>query len=79
AEMDDDQRVRVLLAQALFGDPDVLLLDEPTNHLDVDSVAWLEQQLAAWPGALLFVSHDRDFIDAVADRVIELAEGTALE
>jgi ATP-binding cassette subfamily F protein 3 len=71
--------MRVALARLLLAKPDVLILDEPTNHLDVDSVAWLEQQLAAWPGALLFVSHDRDFIDAVADRVIELAEGTALE
>ena len=63
---------RLLLAK-----PDVLLLDEPTNHLDVDSVAWLEEQLAAWSGALLFVSHDRDFIDAVANRVIEMdASGT---
>ena len=68
----------VALARLLLAKPDVLILDEPTNHLDVDSVAWLEQQLAAWPGPL-FVSHDRDFIDAVADRVIELAEGTALE
>ena len=72
-------RMRVALARLLLAKPDVLILDEPTNHLDVDSVAWLEQQLAAWPGALLFVSHDRDFIDAIADRVVELAEGTALE
>ena len=59
--------------------PDVLVLDEPTNHLDADSVAWLEEHLAAYPGAILFVSHDRDFIDAVAERVIELAGGTATE
>ncbi|WP_428117139.1 ABC-F family ATP-binding cassette domain-containing protein [Candidatus Poriferisodalis sp.] len=65
-------RMRVALARLLLSAPDILLLDEPTNHLDVDSVAWLEDQLAAWAGALLFVSHDRDFIDAVANRVIEM-------
>jgi L-idonate 5-dehydrogenase len=59
--------------------PDVLVLDEPTNHLDTDSIGWLEQQLAAYEGAILFVSHDRDFIDAVAERVIEVAGGTATE
>ena len=78
-ELSGGWRMRVALARLLLASPDVLILDEPTNHLDVDSVAWLEQQLAAWPGALLFVSHDRDFIDVVADRVVELAEGTALE
>jgi len=78
-ELSGGWRMRVALARLLLAKPDVLILDEPTNHLDVDSVAWLEQQLVAWPGALLFVSHDRDFIDAVADRVVELAEGTALE
>ncbi|MDG1412289.1 MAG: ABC-F family ATP-binding cassette domain-containing protein [Acidimicrobiales bacterium] len=78
-ELSGGWRMRVALARLLLANPDVLILDEPTNHLDVDSVAWLEQQLAAWPGALLFVSHDRDFIDVVADRVVELAEGTALE
>ena len=79
SELSGGWRMRVALARLLLAKPDVLILDEPTNHLDVDSVAWLEQQLAAWPGALLFVSHDRDFIDAIADRVVELAEGTALE
>ena len=79
AEMSGGFRMRVALGRLLLAQPDLLVLDEPTNHLDVDSVAWLEQHLAGWPGALLFVSHDRDFIDAVADRVVELAEGTALE
>ncbi len=77
-EMSGGWRMRVALARLMVAQPDVLILDEPTNHLDVDSVAWLEQRLAAWPGALLFVSHDRDFIDVVANRVMELAEGTAL-
>jgi len=77
-EMSGGWRMRVALARLMVAQPDVLILDEPTNHLDVDSVAWLEQRLAAWPGALLFVSHDRDFIDTVANRVMELAEGTAL-
>lgn len=78
-EMSGGWRMRVALARLLLAKPDVLILDEPTNHLDVDSVAWLEQHLANWSAALLFVSHDRDFIDTVADRVVELAEGTALE
>ena len=77
-EMSGGWRMRVALARLMVAQPDVLILDEPTNHLDVDSVAWLEQRLATWPGALLFVSHDRDFIDTVANRVVELAEGTAL-
>ena len=71
-------RMRVALARLLIARPDVLILDEPTNHLDVDSTAWLEQRLVTWPGALLFVSHDRDFIDTVANRIIELTEGTTL-
>ena len=78
-ELSGGWRMRVALARLLLSQPDVLLLDEPTNHLDVDSVAWLERYLMEWSGALLFVSHDRDFIDRVATHVIELAEGTALE
>ncbi|MEM7340335.1 MAG: ABC-F family ATP-binding cassette domain-containing protein [Actinomycetota bacterium] len=78
-EMSGGWQMRAVLARLLLHKPDLLVLDEPTNHLDVDSVAWLEQQLATWPGAILFVSHDRDFIDAVAERCIEIAWNTATE
>jgi ATP-binding cassette subfamily F protein 3 len=78
-EMSGGWRMRAALGRLLLARPDVLLLDEPTNHLDTDSVAWLEDTLSGYPGAMLFVSHDRDFIDAVAERVVELAAGVATE
>jgi len=78
-ELSGGWRMRAALARLLLAQPDVLVLDEPTNHLDTDSTAWLEDTLVAFPGALFFISHDRDFIDAVAERVLELAGGTTTE
>jgi ABC transport system ATP-binding/permease protein len=66
---------RVALAQALVAAPDVLLLDEPTNHLDIDAIEWLQDLLNEWRGALVLISHDRAFIDAVATRIVELDRG----
>lgn len=69
------QRKRVALASALINPADILILDEPTNHIDNDIVAWLEQYLAAYKGALLMVTHDRYFLDRVTTRIIELDKG----
>ncbi len=66
---------RVALAQALVTMPDVLLLDEPTNHLDLDSIQWLEELLNAYTGAIIFITHDRAFLDDVATRIVELDRG----
>jgi ATP-binding cassette subfamily F protein uup len=68
-------RRRVLLARALVADPDVLLLDEPTNHLDLDAILWLETFLSEYRGALLFVTHDRAFLQRVATRIVEIDRG----
>jgi len=68
-------RRRVLLARALVGQPDLLLLDEPTNHLDIEAMTWLETFLLDYPGAVIFVSHDRVFLQRVATRIIELDRG----
>ncbi|MHA7878191.1 MAG: ATP-binding cassette domain-containing protein [Saccharospirillum sp.] len=68
-------RRRVLLAKALVSQPDVLILDEPTNHLDIAMVEWLEDFLRDYPGSVIFISHDRRFIDRVATRIIELDRG----
>jgi ABC transport system ATP-binding/permease protein len=68
-------RRRVLLARALVAQPDVLLLDEPTNHLDIDAITWLETFLADYPGAIVFVTHDRAFLQRLATRVVELDRG----
>ena len=66
---------RVALARALASEPELLLLDEPTNHLDFSAIEWLENLLAEFPGALLFVTHDRTFLDRVANRIVELDRG----
>ena len=71
-ELDGNQKVRVLLAQALFGDPDILLLDEPTNDLDIQTIAWLEDFLASYEGIILVVSHDRHFLDTVCTHVVDI-------
>ncbi|MFO0697271.1 MAG: ATP-binding cassette domain-containing protein [Polyangiales bacterium] len=71
-ELDDSQKVRVLLAKALFGSPDVLLLDEPTNHLDVDSILWLEDFLLGFPNTVIVVSHDRHFLDKVCTHIADV-------
>ncbi len=66
---------RVLLAQALVNQPDLLLLDEPTNHLDIESIIWLEKFLLDWKGSLLFISHDRVFLQKLATRIVEIDRG----
>lgn len=73
--MSGGQRKRVGLAQVLIQSPDLLLLDEPTNHLDFDSIEWLETYLAAYKGALMVVTHDRYFLDQVANQMFELSFG----
>ncbi|CAJ1500106.1 energy-dependent translational throttle protein EttA [[Mycobacterium] burgundiense] len=71
------ERRRVALCKLLLSKPDLLLLDEPTNHLDAESVLWLENHLAAYPGAILAVTHDRYFLDNVAEWILELDRGRA--
>jgi ATP-binding cassette subfamily F protein uup len=66
---------RVLLARALVGQPDLLLLDEPTNHLDIEAITWLEAFLAEYRGAVMFVTHDRAFLERLATRIVELDRG----
>ncbi len=66
---------RVLLARAVVSAPDILLLDEPTNHLDIAAIDWLEGFLKQWPGALVFVTHDRRFLRALATRIVEIERG----
>ena len=68
-------RRRALLGRALVSEPHLLLLDEPTNHLDIDAIRWLEEYLQGYPGAILFVTHDRAFLTAIATRIVELDRG----
>ena len=74
-ELDGNQKVRVLLAQALFGNPDILLLDEPTNDLDLETIGWLENFLADYEKIVLVVSHDRHFLDTVCTHVSDIDFG----
>lgn len=75
AELSGGWRRKAALARALVGDPDVLLLDEPTNHLDIDMIRWLEKNLIDYPGAMVFISHDRAFIRNLATRIVDLDRG----
>ncbi|RTZ60999.1 MAG: ABC transporter ATP-binding protein [Gammaproteobacteria bacterium] len=75
SELSGGQRRRVMLAQALVDEPEVLLLDEPTNHLDIEAIQWLETFMLEFPGTLIFITHDRAFLQKLATRIIELDRG----
>src|SRR5271163_1644254 len=77
-ELQGGQKVRVLLAQALFGSPPALLLDEPTNHLDLDSVHWLQDYLIEYEGALIVISHDRHFLNSVCTHTADIDYQTVI-
>jgi len=79
AELSGGWRRRVLLAQALVSEPDLLLLDEPTNHLDIGAIAWLEEALLNFNGAVLFITHDRAFLQSLATRILELDRGHMID
>ncbi|MBR0486471.1 MAG: ATP-binding cassette domain-containing protein [Treponema sp.] len=75
SELDESQKVRVLLAQALFGNPEILLLDEPTNGLDLESINWLEEFLLDFPNTVIVVSHDRHFLNTVCTVTCDIDYG----
>lgn len=74
-ELDESQKVRVLLAQAIFGEPDILLLDEPTNGLDLESINWLEEFLIEFPNTVIVVSHDRHFLNSICTYICDIDYG----
>lgn len=75
ASLSGGRKRRVLLAQALVGEPDILLLDEPTNHLDISAIQWMETFFSSYQGTLIFITHDRHFLQEIATRIIELDRG----
>lgn len=75
SDMDGREKVKVLLAQALFGNPDIILLDEPTNNLDIESINWLEDFLLDYPGTVIVVSHDRHFLNTVCTNIVDIDYG----
>ena len=77
AEFSGGWRVRLAMARALCSRADLLLLDEPTNHLDLDAIVWLEDWLKDVSGTLLMISHDREFLDAIIDRVLHIENRTS--
>jgi len=79
AELSGGWRKRVALARALVREPELLLLDEPTNHLDIVAIEWLEKQLQSYSGALLLVTHDRNFLEKVANKIAEIDRGHLVE
>ena len=72
ADLSGNEKVKVLLAQALFGNPDIILMDEPTNHLDIDAIAWLEDFLSEYFGTVIVVSHDRHFLNDVCTHIVDI-------
>ncbi len=79
AKLSGGEKTRLALARLLLEEPDLLILDEPTNHLDLEATEWLERWLIAYPGAVLVVSHDRTFLEAVPQRFIDMSQGRAFE
>ena len=72
ADLSGNEKVKILLAQALFGNPDIILMDEPTNHLDIDAIAWLEDFLSEYFGTVIVVSHDRHFLNDVCTHIVDI-------